>query len=159
MCWPPHITLSERHYTHTSCGRTSQVALVVKNPPANAGDRRDKGSIPGSGRSPGEGHGNPLQYSFLENPVDRGAWRATIHRVVKSGTRLKQLSTHTWGRAGRWFPGLGPQGVPEDPPLQTEHKGPGYSTRSLTTLSAVLFSELSARTALLLPLLSPRNLH
>ena len=55
----------------------SQVALVVKNPPANAGDIRDMGSIPRSGRSPGEGHGNPLQYSHLENPMDRGAWRAT----------------------------------------------------------------------------------
>ena len=53
---------------------TSQVALVVKNPPANAGDTRDKGSILGSGRSPGGGHGNPLQYSCLENPMDRRAW-------------------------------------------------------------------------------------
>ena len=51
----------------------SQVVLVVKNPPANAGDVRDVGSIPGWGRSPGEGHGNPLQYSCLENPMDRGA--------------------------------------------------------------------------------------
>ena len=55
----------------------SQVALVVKNPPANAGGIRDVGSIPGSGRSPLGGHGNPLQYSCLENPMDRGAWRAT----------------------------------------------------------------------------------
>ena len=52
----------------------SQVALVIKNSPANAGDTRDMGSIPGSGRSPGRGHGNPLQYSCLENPLDRGAW-------------------------------------------------------------------------------------
>ena len=52
----------------------SQVVLVVKNPPANAEDIRDAGSIPGSGRSPGGGHGNPLQYSCLENPMDRGAW-------------------------------------------------------------------------------------
>ena len=51
----------------------SQVVLVVKNPPANAGDVRDVGLIPGWGRSPGEGHGNPLQYSCLENPMDRGA--------------------------------------------------------------------------------------
>ena len=51
----------------------SQVALVVKNPPANAGDTRDVGSVPGLGRSPGAWHGNPLQYSFLENPMDRGA--------------------------------------------------------------------------------------
>ena len=62
------------------------VALMVKDPPANAGDVRDTGSIPGSGRSPGGGHGNPLQYSCLENPVDRGAWQATVHRVAKSQT-------------------------------------------------------------------------
>ena len=66
----------------------SQVALVVKNPSASAGDIRDMGSIPGSGRSPGEGHGNPLQYSCLENPMDRGAWWATVHGVTKSWTRL-----------------------------------------------------------------------
>ena len=54
---------------------------VVKNPPANAGD---VGSIPGWGRSPGGGHGNPLQYSWLENPMDRAAWRAAVHRVAKS---------------------------------------------------------------------------
>ena len=60
---------------------TSQVALVVKNLSANAGDAKDSGSIPGSGRSPGEGHGNPLQYSCLENPMDRGAWRAAVQRV------------------------------------------------------------------------------
>ena len=53
---------------------TSQLALVVKNPPANAGDARDMGSIPGSGRSLGGGHGNSIQYSCLENPTDRGAW-------------------------------------------------------------------------------------
>ena len=62
----------------------SQVALVVKNLPANAGDVRDESSIPGLGRSPGEGNGNPLQYSCVENPMDRGAWRAIVtgsHRV------------------------------------------------------------------------------
>ena len=62
----------------------SQVTLVVKNPSANAGDRRDAGSIPGSGRSPGGGHGNPLQYSCLENPMDRGEGRATVHGVAES---------------------------------------------------------------------------
>ena len=61
----------------------SQVALVVKNPPANAGDIRDSGSIPGSGRFPGEGHDNPLQYSCLENPMDRGALWAMVHGVTK----------------------------------------------------------------------------
>ena len=64
----------------------SQVAPVVKNLPANAGDLRDAGSIPGSGRSPGEGNGNPFQYSCLENSTDRGAWRATVHGVAKSWT-------------------------------------------------------------------------
>ena len=63
----------------------SQVVLVVKNLTANAGDIRDGGSIPGLGRSPGEGNGNPLQYSCLENPMD-GAWRATVHGVSKSRT-------------------------------------------------------------------------
>ena len=57
---------------------------VVKILPASAGDIRDVGSIPGSARSPGGGHGNPLQYSCLENPMDRRAWRATVHRVAKS---------------------------------------------------------------------------
>ena len=60
------------------------MALVVKNPAANAGDIRVAGSIPGSGRSPGEGNGNQLQYSYLENPMDRGAWRVMIQRVAKS---------------------------------------------------------------------------
>ena len=64
----------------------SQVALGVKNPPANAGDLKDTGSIPGSGRSPGGGHSSPLQYICLENPMDRRAWRATVHRVTKSQT-------------------------------------------------------------------------
>ena len=73
----------------------SQVVLVIKNPPANAGDIRDAGSIPGSGRSPGEGHGIPLQYSCLENPMDRGAWQAMVHRVAKSRIQLKWFSMHT----------------------------------------------------------------
>ena len=59
---------------------------VVKNLPANAGDITDMSSIPGSGRSPGKRRGNPLQYSHLENPMDRGAWLATVHRVAKSWT-------------------------------------------------------------------------
>ena len=63
----------------------ASLVLVAKNPPANA----DVGSIPGSGRSPGEGNGNPLQYSCLENPIDRGAWRAIVHGVAKSQTQLK----------------------------------------------------------------------
>ena len=63
---------------------TSQVVRVVKNPPDNAEDIRDVGSIPGSGRSPAGEHGNPFQYSCLENPMDREVWQATIHRIVKS---------------------------------------------------------------------------
>ena len=57
---------------------------MVKSPPANAGDLRDSGLTPGLGRSPGGGHGNPLQYSCMENPKDRGAWWATVHGVTKS---------------------------------------------------------------------------
>ena len=68
--------------------RASQVVLVVKNPPANAGDVKDMSSIPGWGRSPGGGHGNPLQYFCLENPMDREAWRAAVHGVTKSQTQL-----------------------------------------------------------------------
>ena len=61
---------------------------------SSAGDMKDAGSIPGPGRSPGGRHGNPLQYSCLENVMDRGAWWATVHRIAQSQTRLKQLSTH-----------------------------------------------------------------
>ena len=57
---------------------------MVKNPLTNTGDVRDASSIPGSGRSPGGGHGNPLQYSCLENPMDRGAWRATVRGITES---------------------------------------------------------------------------
>ena len=73
----------------------SQVELVVKNLPANIGDLRNVGSITGLGRSPGGGHGNPLQYSCLENPMDRGAWQAIVHRVANSQTQSKQQSTDT----------------------------------------------------------------
>ena len=68
------------------------MALVVKNPPANAGDIRDAGWIPGLGRSPGGGHGNPLQYSCLENPTDRGGWLQSMG--LQSRTRPKRLGTH-----------------------------------------------------------------
>ena len=67
---------------------------MVKNPPANAGDTRDSGSIAGSIRSSGGGHGHALQYSCLEKPWKKGAWRVSVHRVAKSRTQLKQLSTH-----------------------------------------------------------------
>ena len=71
------------------------MALGVKNLPATSEDVRDIGSIPGSGRFPGGKHLNPLQYSYLENPMDRGARQATVHRVTKGQTRLKGLSMHT----------------------------------------------------------------
>ena len=75
-------SFSQVHMTN----RASQMALVVRNLPANAGDVRTAGSIPGLGRSPGGGHGNPFQYSCLENPMDREAWRATVHGVTESRT-------------------------------------------------------------------------
>ena len=89
--WPlgPPRDLTESSFTllqdiwHLLCIR---VVLVVKNLPINAGDTRDSGLIPGSGRSPGEGHDNPLQDSCLENPMDRKAWWATVHEVAKSQT-------------------------------------------------------------------------
>ena len=65
-----------------------------KESACSAGDTGGVGSIPGSGTFPGGGHGNPLQYPCLENPMDRGAWRAAVHRVAKSWTRLKQLGMH-----------------------------------------------------------------
>ena len=69
---------------------------MIKNLLANAGDIRDTGSIPGLERSPGGGHGDPLQYSCLENPMGREAWQATVYRVTKSQTRLKGVTTHIW---------------------------------------------------------------
>ena len=72
-----------------------KVTLVVKDLPVNAGDRKDAGSIPGLGRSSGVGNGNPLQYSCLGNPMDRGAWWATVHGIAKSWTRVStQAHTH-----------------------------------------------------------------
>ena len=80
----------------------SQVVLVVKNLPANEGDLRDASLIPGLGRSPGGGHDNPLQYSCLENPTDRGAWQAAVLRVTQSWTRLKQLNKHAHLQKSLW---------------------------------------------------------
>ena len=85
--------LNDFHFQEPSM--SSQVALEVKNPSAIAGHIRDSGLICGSGRSPGKGCGNPLQYYCLENSLDRGTWQASVHRVTKSKTRLKRLSTHT----------------------------------------------------------------
>ena len=96
------------HWVHrlatTALGSGLPQWLSGREASCNAGDTGDWGSIPGSGRTSGGGHGNPLQYSCLENPMDRGAWRATVHRVAKSQTWLKQLSTHTpWDPAARWM--------------------------------------------------------
>ena len=85
--WVPELNWTKE----PSC----QVALVVKNLPIKAGDTRDSGSIPGWGRPPGGGYGKPLQYSCLENPMDGGALWAMVHRVAKSQTWLKWLSTHS----------------------------------------------------------------
>ena len=93
-CRMPFPNLEYLHGWVPGVDRPSQVALVVKNPPASAGDIRDPGSISGSGRSPGGGHGNPREYSCLENPMNRRARGATVHRVAQSQTRLKRLSTH-----------------------------------------------------------------
>ena len=82
-----------------TCG---QVVLMLKNPPANAGDLGDAGSIPESGRSPGGANGNPLQYPCLENPLDTGIWQATVHRVAQSWTRMKLLHTHTGKTFSAW---------------------------------------------------------
>ena len=71
------------------------MALLGKSPPANAGDIRDTSSIPGSGRSPGGGHGNPFQHSCLENPMDRGAWRAAVHGVAESDKTVMTMRAHT----------------------------------------------------------------
>ena len=79
--------------THTVLEQGFLGGTRGKNLPANAGNIRDMGSIPGLGRSPREGHGNPLQYSCLENPQNRGTWWTTVHRIAKSQTRLKLLST------------------------------------------------------------------
>ena len=85
------------------------MVLVVKNLPANAGDIRDVGLIPGSGRSLEGGHGNPLQHSCLEIPKDRGAWRATDPRVAESQTRRKRLSMHTTNKLHLcMFPAVSP---------------------------------------------------
>ena len=108
--------------------RASQVVLVVKNPPANSGDLRDMGSVPGSGTSPGKGHGNPLQYSCLENSMDRVSGQAEVHGVAQSRTWLKRLSmqhtqSHIEGRpcedTGGWQPSTSLGGRPGTAPSLT----------------------------------------
>ena len=80
---------------------TCILSAVVKNTPVNAGDVQDAGLIPGLERFPGGGHDNPLQYSCLGNPMDRGAWWTTVHGVTKSQTQMKQLSRHIRALLGR----------------------------------------------------------
>ena len=75
------------------------MALLEKNPPADVGDARDTGSIPGLERSSGGGHDNPLEYSGLENSMDRGAWKVTVHEVTKSQTRLSNCTPSFLSRA------------------------------------------------------------
>ena len=101
------------------------MALVIKNLPVNAGDIRDTGLIHGLGKSPGVGSGNPLQYSCLENPMDRGAWKPAVHGVAEGQTQLsdftftfhfhaleKEMATHSSVLAWR-IPGMGePGGLP-----------------------------------------------
>ena len=88
MTLPHSVSLGLDIYIYTYLYQidrwASQVALVVKYPPANAGDIKDVGLTPGSGRSPGREHGNSLQYSCLENPMDRGVWQVTVYRVAES---------------------------------------------------------------------------
>ena len=85
--------------------RASPVAQLVKNQPANAGDARDSGLIPGSGRSPREGNSNPLQFSCLGNHMDRENWRATLHGFTKSWTELsdKTITVLTYGEWSAFY--------------------------------------------------------
>ena len=97
-CWAAvHGVTQSRTRLKRLSSSSSTVAPVVKNLPVNAGDVRDSGSIPESERSPGEGNGNPLQYSCLENSMDRGASKAIVRGVTQSRMRRKWLSTHAYG--------------------------------------------------------------
>ena len=100
-CWGWGASLGESLLT-----KGSQVALVVRNPPANAGAARDAGSLPGWGRSPGGGIGTSLQYSCLENPTDRGTWQATVHEVAQNQTQL-----NVWAYIPRKRSVLSPRGL------------------------------------------------
>ena len=87
---------------------------MVKNPPANAGDTRNAGSVPGLGKSPGVGNGNPIQYSCLENSMDREAWRATVHGVAKSQTQ-ESTPTNTHGNLRKYPTTSGKTALPTTP--------------------------------------------
>ena len=90
------VRVVSKRYSHPNLLTSLEFSgsFAVRNPPAMQ-EMQETGSIPESGRSPGGGHGNPFQYSCLENPMDRGAWKAVVHRVTESWTRLKRLSTST----------------------------------------------------------------
>ena len=116
---------------------TSKVVPVVKNPPANTGDIRNMGSTPGLGRSPGGGHGNSLQYSCLENPIDRGAWQATVLRVAQSQTQLKWLSRNWhWYEEGLLFAN---RGLSDGKEILLERPHPQFCLNDLHS-SVLLFS-------------------
>ena len=89
-----HPLFQHQRFSVTWCLAWASQGAHVKYRSANTEDMRDAGSVPGSGRSSGGGNDNPLQYSWLENPMDRGAWQATVHEVAKSWTPLEQLSMH-----------------------------------------------------------------
>ena len=134
--WPMRFLCSHRNSWIPLGHGASQVVLVVENLPANAGDIREVGTIPGSGRSPGGGHGNPLQYSCLENPMDRGAWRAIVHSAAKSWRRLKWLGMHTRLGHGHYSPWQrGPQAPgwgssPCQQSLPKSHSAAGWAAAS-----------------------------
>ena len=108
----------------------SQMSLVVKNPPAKARDIREVGSIQECGRSPGRGHGNPLRYSCLENPMDRGTWKAPVHRFTKSWAPLKQISMHAY----IWPPLLNLTLTPTPSCPFRCHRAPGWASCVLQQL-------------------------
>ena len=128
-------------------GSLSPEPQLVKNPPANSGDARDTGSIPDSGRSPGVGNGNPLQYSCLENSTDRGAWWATVHGVTKSPEVTERTLSHACSHAqcySRWLSNsclLSSSGpLPTIPAPSLHHKSCLHSCPSILCLSAHWFT-------------------
>ena len=119
--------------THWVTRVASQVALVVKNQPANAGDVRDVGSVPGSGRFPGGGQGSPLQYSCLDNPMDRGAWRATVCGVKESQTKWSRLAQHSVTRKCDQYLHFS---LPSSPPSHT------YTSTHAAVDTCIVFREV-----------------
>ena len=132
--------------------QASQVAPVVKNPPVNAGDIKDMGSIPGSGRSSGEGNGSPCQYSYLENPMDRGAWQGTAHRITKSRTWLERLNTHVCVHGLRYpFSALGTVHAPQHAHLRARthtHTHSYWSNATPSTLWATIIRKTMTQSKL-----------